>query len=80
MPSGVDVDSGEAAGEAVKATATMTLALPKPGLLQSSALAYVGELYLADIGVPPDLHARLGLSVPPLFAEGPLVILRSAIL
>ncbi len=77
VPSGVDVDSGEAAGEAVKASATMTLALPKPGLLQSSALAYVGELFLADISVPPDLYVRLGLSVPPLFAEGPLVILRT---
>ena len=51
----------------------MALALPKPGLLQSSAHAYVGDLYLADISVPPGVYARLGFSTPPLFAEGPLV-------
>jgi len=31
----------------------MTLALPKAGLLAPEAQAQVGELYLADIGVPP---------------------------
>jgi NAD(P)H-hydrate epimerase len=75
VPSGVDVDSGEAPGEAVRATATLTLALAKVGLLQSKARAYVGDLYLADISVPPDLYSKLGLSVPPLFAEGPLVMI-----
>ena len=73
VPSGVDVDSGGAPGEAVRATATLTLALPKVGLVQSEAGPYVGELYLADISVPPDLYTRLGLSVRSPFAEGPLV-------
>ena len=76
VPSGIDVDTGEAAGEAVKATATMTLALPKPGLLVAGSLAYVGGLYLADISVPPGLYAKLGLSVPSLFDRGPLVMIR----
>ena len=73
VPSGLDVDSGEAPGEAVRATATVTLALPKAGLLHPKARPYVGGLYLADISVPPDLYLRLGLSVPPLFDECPLV-------
>ncbi len=77
-PSGLDVDSGKAPGEAVRATATVTLALPKVGLLQSEARPYVGELYLADIAVPPSLYGRLGLALPPLFAEGPLVRLNMA--
>jgi NAD(P)H-hydrate epimerase len=73
VPSGLDVDSGEAPGEAVGATATVTLALPKVGLLHPKARPYVGQLYLADISVPSDLYPRLGLSVPPLFDECPLV-------
>ena len=39
----------------------MTLALPKSGLATEAARDAVGELYLADIGVPPSLYAR-----PPL--------------
>ncbi len=74
--SGLDVDSGKAPGEAVQAAATVTLALPKVGLLQSEARPYVGELYVADIGVPPSLYSRLGLALPLLFARGPLVRIR----
>jgi hypothetical protein len=33
----------------------------------------VGQLYLADIGVPPALFSALALTVPPLFAAGPLL-------
>lgn len=77
-PSGLDVDSGKAPGEAVRAAATATLALPKVGLLQSEARPYVGELYVADIGVPPSLYSRLGLAPMQLFAEGPLVRIRMA--
>jgi NAD(P)H-hydrate epimerase len=72
-PSGLDVDSGEAPGEAVRAAATLTLALPKVGLLESEAHRYVGQLYLADISVPHAVYSRLGLRVMPPFAEGPLV-------
>lgn len=47
----------------------MTLALPKLGLCDPRARRYVGELYLADISVPPQLYASLGLHVGVLFAE-----------
>ena len=73
VPSGVDVDTGEAPGEAIRAQATLTLALPKTGLLEPRARPLVGELYVADISVPPSVYAGLGLHVPPLFADGPLV-------
>lgn len=72
-PSGVDVDTGEAPGEAIRARATLTLAFPKTGLIEPAARSLVGELYLADIGVPPSVYAGLGLAPPPLFADGPLV-------
>jgi len=75
VPSGVDADSGKVFDPAVRATATLTLALPKVGLRAPGAEGYVGELYLADIGVPPSLYAApsIGLTVGPLFATADLV-------
>lgn len=56
-PSGLDVSSGQAMDPCVDATATMTLAMPKKGLFGA---AQVGDLYLADISVPPAVYERLG--------------------
>ncbi|GAW49233.1 NAD(P)H-hydrate epimerase [Nocardioides sp. PD653] len=73
-PSGLDMDSGIAGPCTVHAAATMTLALPKQGLL---AAPETGELYLADISVPNRLYAELGLEVPVLFPSGGLRRLRA---
>ena len=72
-PSGLDMTSGLAYEPAIRATATLTLALPKQGLLHPQAKPYVGELYLADIGVPPELYAKMGIAVPSLFVEQDIV-------
>lgn len=71
VPSGLDGTSGVPASPCVRAAATLTLALPKTGLLSPQARPFVGDLYLADIGVPPQLYAApsLGLQVGPLFAD-----------
>ncbi len=69
VPSGVDTGSGQVYDPAVRATATLTLALPKTGLLVSDASPFVGELYLADISVPPTLYAGMGLEVGAIFAQ-----------
>ena len=74
-PSGLDVTTGEPHTPCVRAAATLTLALPKVGLAR--APAYVGELYLADISVPPSVYGRLGVQVPDdLFASDSIVRLR----
>lgn len=75
IPTGVDASSGQVFPAAIRARATMTLALPKAGLLADTARPHVGEIYLADIGVPPALYARpeLGLIVGPLFAASDLL-------
>ena len=73
VPSGLDADTGVAAGEAIRAAATLTLALPKIGLLRPAASDFIGQLYLGDISVPAGLYERLGLSVPQVFSEGSLV-------
>ncbi len=71
-PSGLDTASGKAHDPTILATATMTLALPKVGLRETFA---VGELYLADISVPPSLYARepLNLQVGTIFAQADVV-------
>jgi NAD(P)H-hydrate epimerase len=78
VPSGVDAATGEPFDPAIRASATLTLALPKEGLRAPGAERYVGELYLGDIGVPPSLYRgpSLGLSVGPIFAESDILRLR----
>jgi NAD(P)H-hydrate epimerase len=73
LPSGVDATTGEAFAPHVRASATVTLALPKSGLATSNDA--VGALYLADIGVPPALYARLGLPADPIFHTSDLLTL-----
>lgn len=51
LPSGVDADTGEVRGEAVRADATVTFGTYKPGLLIDPARAYAGALRLVDIGL-----------------------------
>ena len=74
-PSGVDTTTGTVFDPAIQATATMTLALPKEGLRVPGVAAQVGELYLADISVPPELYAEptLGIAVGKIFAENDIV-------
>jgi NAD(P)H-hydrate epimerase len=72
-PSGLDVTSGTAFDPTIRATATLTLALPKQGLMKPEAKKYVGGLHLGDISVPPELYARMGVVVPPLFAESDII-------
>jgi ADP-dependent NAD(P)H-hydrate dehydratase / NAD(P)H-hydrate epimerase len=51
VPSGIDVDSGEASGRPVRADATVTFAALKPGLLQGDGPARGGRVQVADIGI-----------------------------
>jgi NAD(P)H-hydrate epimerase len=75
VPTGVDPDTGEADGIAITAIATMTLALPKPGLMAPVGAGRAGRLYLADIGLPATLYARLGIHVGTLFSAGRITTL-----
>ncbi|GAC1609926.1 MAG: hypothetical protein NVS3B26_13890 [Mycobacteriales bacterium] len=76
IPSGLHGDLGIPYEACVAATSTLTLALPKVGLLQPAAQAFVGELYLADISVPPSVYDRLGLHVGVIFARDDVVPVR----
>jgi hypothetical protein len=41
------------------------------------ARPYVGDLYLADISVPPALYAALDLTVGSLFSHSPILYLET---
>ena len=79
LPSGLDPDTGLAAGQVVSAAATMTLALPKSGLIAGDGPTRSGRLFLADLGLPDALYTALGIDPGRPFAEGRIVQLdRSA--
>lgn len=74
-PSGLDTTTGIPGNPCIQASATLTLALPKKGLLAPRAKPFVGNLYLAYIGVPPELYAApsLGLQVLSPFTKETVV-------
>ncbi|MDQ0750678.1 hydroxyethylthiazole kinase-like uncharacterized protein yjeF [Streptomyces africanus] len=51
LPSGVDADTGEVRGVAVRADLTVTFGTHKPGLLIDPAREYAGSVRLVDIGL-----------------------------
>lgn len=75
IPSGLAGDTGEARLPTVRASSTLTLTLPKTGLLAATAQPWVGELFLADISVPALVYQHLGLQVGPIFARADIVAL-----
>jgi ADP-dependent NAD(P)H-hydrate dehydratase / NAD(P)H-hydrate epimerase len=52
VPSGVDASTGEVAGSAVRATATVTFHAGKPGLWIHPGKAHAGDVETLDIGIP----------------------------
>jgi NAD(P)H-hydrate epimerase len=59
LPSGVDATSGDTPGVHVRADRTLTLALPKTGLVASAA----GSLLLADLGIPLGTYRKAGVTL-----------------
>jgi len=65
LPSGVDATTGETPGVYCRAHSTLTLALPKRGLLPDRT----GQLLLGDIGIPQGTYKMLGLEYRPPFGK-----------
>ncbi|MFF1624482.1 NAD(P)H-hydrate dehydratase [Streptomyces sp. NPDC058246] len=59
LPSGVEADTGEVHGTAVRADVTVTFGTHKPGLLIDPARAYAGSVRLVDIGLDLPDEAEL---------------------
>ncbi|MBI5368880.1 MAG: NAD(P)H-hydrate epimerase [Planctomycetes bacterium] len=73
IPSGLDCDTGEVLGVAVRATATMTVAAPKLGLFRGAGPRHVGTLHVVDFGCPivPLLFLVRSRTPPAGSASGP---------
>lgn len=69
IPSGVDSNTGETPGEYINAFATLTLALPKRGLIPGKT----GRLFLGDIGIPKETFNKIGIEYISPFGEDYLV-------
>ncbi len=72
VPSGVHPDTGEPFSPHVDADATVTLGLPKQGIVDCEA---AGTLVLADIGLPPGIYDRAGLDRPQPFSRSSRILL-----
>src|SRR6516164_4268724 len=65
-PSGRNATTGEAPGACMSPRWTMTLALPKTGLLPDTT----GDLFLADIGIPQETYQRMQTKYVSPFGKG----------
>lgn len=64
VPSGVEVDTGDVAGAAVRADVTVTFGCLKPALVVGPAAPYAGQVELVDIGLGPWLRGDPAVRVP----------------
>jgi NAD(P)H-hydrate epimerase len=64
IPSGLRSDDGFAYPTAVRADLTVTLGLPKAGLSIGDGPALSGEVWVVDIGIPPEAYAMVGAAMP----------------
>jgi NAD(P)H-hydrate epimerase len=72
IPSGLNADTGAAAGAVARADLTVTMGLPKWGLVAAQAADTVGNIEVVDIGIPDAVVAALGGDVE-LIAAADLV-------
>ncbi len=63
LPSGLEADTGKVEGSCIRAALTVTMALPKRGLLLYPGADFVGELQVVDIGVPHEVMESQNIHV-----------------
>lgn len=71
IPSGLDCDTGEPLGLAVRAAYTITFVGLKRGFLQPGALDWTGEVHVVDIGAPRTLLADFPVHSDPAILRLP---------
>jgi len=64
VPSGLEADTGRALAPTIQAAVTVTLGLPKAGLLLLDGPRLAGVVWVADIGIPPAAYAMVGATMP----------------
>ncbi len=61
IPSGINSDTGEICGVAVRADATVTLGAVKLGLMLFPGADYAGDLFVGSLGIPDSLLTKLNI-------------------
>src|SRR6266699_440088 len=59
LPTGLNADTGEVDPGTIAVDMTITLACPKQGFFFFPGRKYLGELYVGDIGLPPEMESHL---------------------
>ncbi len=59
LPTGLNADTGEVDPGTIPADLTITMACPKQGFFFFPGRAYIGELFVGDIGLPPEMEQHL---------------------
>lgn len=73
IPSGLDSTDGKVYYPCIKADYTLTLGLPKKSFQINSTKKYLGQLYLADIGIPKYIYNRFNIKVGGIFKNSPII-------
>jgi len=55
IPSGLDCDTGRPLGAGIRAACTVTFVAVKKGFTSADAAAYTGEIFVASIGIEPNI-------------------------
>lgn len=63
LPSGLNVDLGNASGSCINADLTITLGLPKFGLFMYPGVKYAGRVVVGDIGIPDEIIKKEKLNI-----------------
>ena len=67
IPSGFNCDDGTTAGFAIKADLTITIGLPKKGMIIGNGPSLCGRIRCVDIGIPPVLIEKVGSDTEMIF-------------
>ena len=67
IPSGLNGDAGSIAGFALKADLTITIALPKKGMIAGNGPSLCGRIRCVDIGIPSGLIEKIGSGTEMIF-------------
>lgn len=67
MPSGIDATTGDALDPAIRAAITVTLGLPKQGLVRDPGARNAGTVVVADIGIPAAAYQAVGIPLTTAF-------------
>jgi hydroxyethylthiazole kinase-like uncharacterized protein yjeF len=70
MPTGINADTGEIMGSAVRADLTVTMALLKRGLVLHPGAQHAGTIRVADIGIPVEVVEKEKIGAAFLTRDG----------